>query len=378
MSGFTSFKRIPALDGLRGIAISLVLLWHTVFQANFTHHPLLNRMVGIGHLSWSGVDLFFVLSGFLIGGILLDNRNSPRYFSTFYLRRAYRIFPLYFLVVVLCWIAFQAGSHGWTPYGRMDLFKGHAPWWTVFTLTQNLWMAQLGGFAGASLSVTWSLAIEEQFYLTLPFTVRHLNAKHLLYLVVGVICAAPLLRAYLIQHSPSGGFAAYVLTPCRADALALGVLCAILVRKPRFWNLLLTRRVWLGIATAVLGIGVLWITFMSYPLFSGALFGFEYTVLALFYACILLGALTAGQLLKGLLCNTILTTLGSVAYGTYLLHYICINAVIFLLIRGSSLPVTAIYLGGPLLGVTLAIAIASVSWRIFEQPLVKRAQSYRY
>src|SRR5712691_8951390 len=86
--------RIPVLDGLRGIAILLVLLWHGFFSIPFKSKVLL-RLAAIGKLSWSGVDLFFVLSGFLIGGILLDAKDSPRYFQTFYARRAYRILPLY-------------------------------------------------------------------------------------------------------------------------------------------------------------------------------------------------------------------------------------------------------------------------------------------
>ena len=98
--------RIPALDGLRGVAILLVLLRHAVFgvssvQGIETHSRSTFLFLATGQLTWSGVDLFFVLSGFLIGGILLDVRSSPRYFQTFYLRRAYRILPLYFLVIGL-------------------------------------------------------------------------------------------------------------------------------------------------------------------------------------------------------------------------------------------------------------------------------------
>src|SRR5882724_10785668 len=88
-----SSVRIPALDGLRGIAILLVLLAHSVFHTTFQSHPSLNRLLAVGRLSWSGVDLFFVLSGFLIGGILLDHRESPKYFKSFYIRRVYRILP---------------------------------------------------------------------------------------------------------------------------------------------------------------------------------------------------------------------------------------------------------------------------------------------
>ena len=98
--------RIPALDGLRGIAILLVLLRHAIFgvtsvQGIEAHSRFASFVIACGQLSWSGVDLFFVLSGFLIGGILLDARSSPRYFQTFYIRRAYRILPLYFLVIGL-------------------------------------------------------------------------------------------------------------------------------------------------------------------------------------------------------------------------------------------------------------------------------------
>jgi peptidoglycan/LPS O-acetylase OafA/YrhL len=98
--------RISALDGLRGVAILLVLLRHAVFgvssvQGIETHSPATFLFLAAGQLTWSGVDLFFVLSGFLIGGILLDARPSPRYFQTFYLRRVYRILPLYFVVIGL-------------------------------------------------------------------------------------------------------------------------------------------------------------------------------------------------------------------------------------------------------------------------------------
>jgi peptidoglycan/LPS O-acetylase OafA/YrhL len=92
--------RIPGLDGLRGIAILLVLLRHSFFGME-TGSRFLAKILAAGQLTWSGVDLFFVLSGFLIGGILLDARESPRYFQTFYIRRAYRIFPLYGVITAL-------------------------------------------------------------------------------------------------------------------------------------------------------------------------------------------------------------------------------------------------------------------------------------
>ena len=86
-------RRVPALDGVRGLAILLVLLWHVIIGVRFPHHPYLDRMIEFGHFTWSGVDLFFVLSGFLIGGILMDAARSSSYFSTFYIRRMYRRAP---------------------------------------------------------------------------------------------------------------------------------------------------------------------------------------------------------------------------------------------------------------------------------------------
>ena len=118
-----------------------------------------------------------MLSGFLIGGILLDHRDSPRYFQSFYFRRAYRILPLYFVILGFCWLAHQFGSLGWTPFGQVDMFSGRLPWWSFLTLFQNWGMAAMGGFDRTGLGVTWSLAIEEQYYLTLPFVIRKISRK---------------------------------------------------------------------------------------------------------------------------------------------------------------------------------------------------------
>lgn len=378
-SPINSSLRIPALDGLRGSAILLVLLWHSAFYVRFDHHPLLNQLIGIGRLSWSGVDLFFVLSGFLIGGILLDNRDSPKFFKTFYLRRAYRILPLYFVVVIFCLLTFQAGHHGWTPSGLADLFNGRIPWWSYFTFTQNLWMAAIGDFSRAGLNVSWSLAIEEQFYLTLPLIVRRLAPKSLILLAAGVVLGAPIVRALLIHHFSHGAFAAYVLTPCRADALALGVLCAIFVRRERTWNYLLTHRAWIYAVSAILGLCIAAITSMAYPLFTDALYGLEYSVLALFYTSVLLIAVTGeDKVVKAVLCNKFLMKLGVVAYGTYLLHYLFINLlqVLFTSLNTRFPPVH--FRGASQLGAVAAVAVAGISWRFFEKPLVGRAHAYKY
>src|SRR5437764_9673224 len=128
-----SSKRIKELDGLRGIAILLVLLCHSTFEL----HPsskVLSYLTSAGRLTWSGVDLFFVLSGFLIGGILLDARHSARYFQTFYLRRAYRILPLYGVLVLAQVVTRLSFLPGWIAQSATD----PVPLWSYLTFTQNI------------------------------------------------------------------------------------------------------------------------------------------------------------------------------------------------------------------------------------------------
>src|SRR6476619_3815817 len=136
-------KRIPQLDGIRGLAILQVLLWHYVAILPSHSRTVLSYLQHLLCLTWSGVDLFFVLSGFLIGGILLDHRDAPNYFSVFYRRRICRIFPLYyalFLAFVLLRNRLPIGAaNGW-------LFDRPLPLWSYATFTQNFLMSKLGTF----------------------------------------------------------------------------------------------------------------------------------------------------------------------------------------------------------------------------------------
>lgn len=144
MSG-TKPQRVPELDGLRGLAILLVLIWH--YGLAVLKIPIglfAGPLILILNLAWSGVDLFFVLSGFLIGGILLDNREAPYYFKAFYTRRIFRIFPLYFmwlaifaLVVLLALPSAPATPAAW-------LWGSPLPWWSYVTFTQNFVMSSIG------------------------------------------------------------------------------------------------------------------------------------------------------------------------------------------------------------------------------------------
>jgi peptidoglycan/LPS O-acetylase OafA/YrhL len=249
-----SSVRMPELDGLRGIAIFLVLIWHYAL-GTFVLEPGSTAAYALAclRLTWSGVDLFFVLSGFLIGGILIDNQKSNNYFKVFYARRVCRIFPLYFYWLLLfCGLLFTAHllflpNLAWlladpvkmaANPANLELPPDPLPLWSYATFSQNFLMTYRNTMGPNWMGITWSLAVEEQFYCALPFIIRYLEPRKLPWFLVGFILAAPLLRVSLSFSFSSGPLAAYVLTPCRADALLLGALCAWVVRQQQIAQLL--------------------------------------------------------------------------------------------------------------------------------------------
>jgi len=370
-----SSRRIPGLDGLRGVAILLVLLCHSIFDMQ-PKTPFGAHLQAIGRLTWSGVDLFFVLSGFLIGGILLDSKNSPSYFKTFYIRRAYRILPLYGVLVLLFSLRYlKAASAG--PLGAFS--HSSLPLVSYVTFSQNIWMALWGTFGAGIMASTWSLAVEEQFYVTAPFLVRSMNRSHLTYALLSVLIAAPLVRTalhFLFRH---GNFACYVLMPCRADALSAGVLCATLVRTPRWAKLLFsTRRSTLIWISGLLGLGLipltLWGDGMSTPMVT-----LGYSWLALFYStCLLIAISETSTVIRPVLNNRYLTRLGGLAYFTYLFHLPLMETCRRLLGLRFAYSSQGTQLVGGLIGILLTLALAKFSWTFFEKPLLRRGHAYKY
>ncbi len=368
--------RIPALDGLRGIAILLVLLCHSIFFELHTSSKFLSPLLIVGQLTWSGVDLFFVLSGFLIGGILLDTKDSPRYFKTFYVRRAYRILPVYAVVLALFSLRFSTWQPGINPLGNFS--HSPIPLASYATFTQNVWMALFGTLGAGTMAATWSLAVEEQFYLSVPFVIRKVGRSHLTRVLIFIILGAPLLRIAIhlfFEHSSLG---CYVLTPCRADSLSLGVLCAVLVRTHSWWKFVLDHRSSLCWLTGALSIAVVALAFWGGPE-STPMITIGYSVLALFYGgCLMIAITGANAALRRLLCNRGLMQLGSLAYCTYLVHLPLMEACRrFLGLRFAYSSPLVHFLGG-VIGVALTLGIAKLSWTCFEKPLLRRGHAYKY
>ena len=371
--------RIPELDGLRGVAIGMVVICHYLEFGFVTRHGSLGAYLkALPGLSWSGVDLFFVLSGFLIGGILLDARESSNYFAVFYTRRFFRIVPIYVVILLLFPLAeaairsAQAGAFSW-------LFANSMPWYSYATFTQNIWMVLRGNYGGNWLAPTWSLCVEEQFYLTLPLLIRLLSRQRLVPWLLVFICSAPVLRSILVWHSGANVMRELVVMPCRADALLMGVLAAVIMRDAGWRERIArSRRLFPALLTGLLA-GVALLARFAPGISFRLMRTVGFTWLALFYACILLFAiLRQDSWLSRSLRNRLLMWLGSIAYGVYLIHQ-AVQGLVFGYF-GERAP--GIWQWGDLkfvvisLGVTLAVA--AISWQWFEKPFLRLGHKYRY
>src|SRR5439155_6239195 len=212
-------KKIPQLDAVRGVAILLVILHNERSVFPSLH---LERLFANG---WMGVDLFFVLSGFLITGILLDSTPSDRDVTNFYARRCLRIWPLYYALLVFMFVIVPRLR----PSDAHTVFDKSSPWWAYPLFLQNVLIPSPTNAAGP-LAVTWSLAIEEQFYLVWPWVVRYASRAEIRRLALLVIGLSPALRLYLAGHDVN----LYTNVFCRLDGLMAGALLALLIRTDQF------------------------------------------------------------------------------------------------------------------------------------------------
>ena len=283
---------IPELQGLRGIAVLSVVLYHC--------HP---RFTGTwiypaSLWGWAGVNLFFVLSGFLITSILLESRNKPHYFRNFYARRALRIWPVYVLVLVVCYLnaPWFIGPTIW------DAIRT-APWWAYLLFLQNLFHLALPPAIGP----TWSLAIEEQYYFLWAPVVRFLRAPWMLAtLLTGALIASPLFRrTHFAWITPT-----HTLT--HIDGIAMGSLLAL-----GLYTLPLSRRVWLWIGLAAMPIG-----FLAAATIAGGTAFLDSALTTLFAGAVLSSIASTGSRnpVNAILRRGPLAFYGRISYGLYMTH----------------------------------------------------------
>ena len=369
--------RIPELDGLRGIAILIVVVWHygicQILQFPVTG-TLLKTPLGLG---WSGVDLFFVLSGFLIGGILIDHRGSPSFFKTFYIRRSCRILPLYFVMVGLLAVAVWLG---WNTVPRLEwLFAKPHPVLSYATFTQTAPMIGTAEFGPHWLAVSWSLAIEEHFYLVLPLLICCCRPQSLPYLLGGLILLAPALRLFFNLVLSEYSHAGFLLMPCRADSLALGALVAWGVRRPAIVESLRANAKGLHWVLAVFAAGVVVLGLTGRKFSSPVMALFGYSWLAGFYCLLLLISLhhRAGWI-AGICRLRALQWVGVISYGVYLLHQ-AISGLCHITLRGAPPAITDLPSAGiTLLAFVITLALARLSFGFFEKPILAFGHRFNY
>jgi peptidoglycan/LPS O-acetylase OafA/YrhL len=368
-----SLKYIKSLDGIRAIAILLVIVWHH-FGSLLTE----DAFNGYGkHIStatswtWSGVDLFFVLSGFLIGRILIFNKGSNNFLKTFYIRRVLRIFPAFYLVV-LGFVIFRyfdfSENFDW-------LFESPHPIYSYLLYIQN-WFMAFDGFGNHWLSVTWSLAVEEQFYLILPFVILFYKKSNIPAIVLGGVIISIIFRA---TFGPlfEGWLGSYVLLPARMDALLIGVLIAYYHLNGKLLLVLKDSG-----KTLFYFILLLFVMLMSTIMWGDSeITGgtFNHTFYAIFYGLILIYALISENKLKErILSLKLFSFLSLISYMVYLTHKIFLGFFfqIFLQKDPQIANLHDLTISG--LAFISCIAFSTISYYLMEKPLIKIGKKFNY
>jgi peptidoglycan/LPS O-acetylase OafA/YrhL len=359
----------PALDGVRGIAILTVFLYDCLKLPSGGIVNLLGRK--LSSAGWTGVDLFFVLSGFLITGILLDSRGRPGYLRSFFARRSLRIFPLYFLALWTTFVAVPALAVYWSPaepVARRVAQLSHDQVW-FWTYLQNWMFAFRGHWPNVNyLNHFWSLAVEEQFYLVWPFVVGWCGSRALARICWAAVVGALLLRVGLwSQGAPS--VALYVPTLTRVDSLCFGALFAMGLRSPIWYPRLCHLAPWMlgGLAVAIIGIDAVWPILKTEQVGSQTI---GHTLLGLLFGTFVFTASAARS--EGRLAQVLslrgLTLLGQFSYCMYVLHrpvYKLVNKLDWSVVPESVRGL--LIFGAALLG---SLALSALSWKFIEKPIL--------
>ncbi len=347
-------QHILALDGVRGIAILMVMLFH--FQTETTAPNRLVKVIYAAfHMGQTGVDLFFVLSGFLISGILLDAKGGPHFFRNFYMRRTLRIFPLYYGSLILLNI-----------YGY---FRGDS-------LTNQSWLwfygTNIALFKGILLPAGhfWSLAIEEHFYFLWPLLVYVSSRRGFAWICCGAIVFAMTTRGILGYY----GLDTFYLTPCRIDGLAIGGLLAVFVRRFE-----IRRMVPYAVAGGI-GLTILLVPVFIFKSGDGnlPLQTTKFTLLSLVYGALLTVAVGSrpDTLVGKFFANSWLRFFGKYSYGLYVFHGLL---AVYFFERVFPIPTMTALTHSKILGTVISmslalffsVAAAWISWHVYEKHFLK-------
>ena len=363
---------MPALDGVRGLAILMVVLTHTVGHLNGTH-PVDSMVRRVGLVLWAGVDLFFVLSGFLITSVLLGARGKPHYFRNFIGRRALRIIPLYVVVLLLVMAVLPA-------FGLLDptavaTMRANLPWFATFAT--NILVALRDWDQTGYLGHLWSIAVEEQFYILWPLFAALLVPPRFRVLSLALVVGAPLIRvAFAAAGATPAGI--FTLMPTRVDGLAMGAFLACTLRALRGDTTRVrafVRRYDLAALVALVPLVLIFVRqgTVAWGFRSTQLVG--YTALAVVGGWLVLRAAVAepGGTIYRAFGGGVLPVFGKYSYSMYLFHTLVIDGFEAYGLRLDALPKAAGMQWPASLGVaavvtTAALGIAIVTWYALERP----------
>ena len=365
--------RMPALDGLRGMAILLVFLYH--YAGGSDQHPaslVLKGMYAITGLGWMGVDIFFVLSGFLITGILYDTRNDLGYFRKFYARRTLRIFPIYYLYVALVAVAGVAMGIHWRWLQASFLFYVGFPvalaWQQIIPASPYLRVTHL-----------WSLCVEEQFYLLWPLLIRLLSSsRRILAACAVILIAAPLLRVGVWASGTLSPAWAYASLPCRMDDLAIGASLAILLRGSGGKHAKNAAPFVLFGSLAALAVLLLDSGSVSHD--APGVFTLGYSLIAMIAGSILVLGVTSEGVITSVLKQPELRLLGKYSYGFYLYHFPLVAVMdpakpLLIRLFHSAILAKGIFV---VFGFFLNLGIAAASFHWIEAPIMRLKGRFQY
>jgi peptidoglycan/LPS O-acetylase OafA/YrhL len=358
-----ALARVPELDGIRGIAILLVLVSH--FGKPACPPGVLSDILDFG---WVGVDLFFVLSGFLITGILLDSKGKPDYFRRFYLRRVFRILPIYYAYLIVFFHVVPMIAHATGRLATFEYGRGDEAWYWIYL---SNWRDAV--YQNAHLRHFWSLSIEEQFYIVWPLVVYLVPARILKYVCIAIAISSTALR-FVAEHEGVSKHFLYGTTPFRLEGLALGALLALAARDAMLHKRIAKLIPWAWPVAAAVMAGVIVRSGSDHLSANMGTYGYACVAL-LCWALVFWGTLQLGtkQLFARFLRTSWLVQFGKYSYGLYVWHVLFGGFVHTGVdaarhrwgLSWSLLPVSLV------IGIAVSYGVALLSWKLIEEPCAR-------
>jgi len=356
-----SEPRNLALDGFRGLMTIFVLVSHY-----FCEVPHGTAVFEVG---WMAVIAFFVLSGFLVGRLIIEKQDRANFFAVFYIRRACRTLPIYFVCVILVFACLTLFARATWLDARIEF-----PLWSYLTFTQNVFIAKTGGFGAHWLAPTWTLAVEEQFYLLTPALFFIVPRRILPLTLVGGLVLAVAYRALAIETGFVPDVAVAVLLPGVADTLIVGLLAALLMKS----GLVDWKRFDFAFRIAPLLLFCLAINLRSLDDHQHALLRIVVVPLIAIASALLIISLARGRPEAAYLSSRILCFFGRTSYSIYLTHLTVLGLMHGLILSGKPDVATPVQWIVTVAALPLAVLVGWIGTVVVEQPITAYGRSWHW